>query len=870
MHESQMSQGDEQPRNKVFAMSGDCLARLIGRYTFYRDFKRKVRQLGAKQFLLHLPAHIFWKVKYEWQRKRTRSSEDRQFDHAYGVETRRSVRTAALDISDDLLRDVVGYEASPPDVLRAILDCLPHNYREFTFVDIGAGKGRAVLVAAQYGFKEVVGVEISARLSQVARRNMRSFQRRFQHPVSWSIVTMDARDYCFPGQNLVVYLYNPCAAEMLRTIRRNIEAAAAKTDTEVIVVYYWPRFRAVFDESRLLKVWKEAPDYVIYYSEASAISAQRSRHESREQPPCHVDPKQSISAPVHHWHGKNRMSRHRTLTFSDVRQFLPIGGSDHPCRPLRPWFLHPCILLCFLVNMVAAARQSPDDVRALQRLLPFPGITLSYKWPLGLDPAAEPSYELLPPEKLKTLLAARSNDPQLYLQLGRSYQVHRNGREANEAFKKAAALYRKQIATTPPSAELLIEASQAFKHIGKTEDAERALRRALSADDPGWRPYAELGRVLTDRAFETIGFDITNKLWLSKRRPNDRETVRAKDLSGQALACFNQAVALSPNEPAPLQARAMFHSKHHILLGLFHSRSTNKEDSATLAGNAYSQEFFADLSSAAKLQPEPHQRITTLLWLNIVSAVPRLQELPHAATHLRIWDALPESMRTYVSSAIDDLTAIAKTNGPSQAAALESVGVIQLFIFRYVPLAEATLRRAVELDPSRDGVWDLLIDIINERHDHDKVLDICSQRLTAKECARNHFMVAKAYHALGQHEKAEQHLTQALELDPDDFYVNLGLAAVLLRRSNSPAILKRTDKLLRKAYSRISTTASTTAKIDYMLATSVWYALAGNNTKALTAARQVLRWQPSEEHAAAILAQLSKQSDRRIQRRAKK
>jgi len=45
-----------------------------------------------------------------------------------------------------------------------------------TFVDVGSGKGRVLLLAARHPFKRVVGIEFSPSLCEQARRNIEIFR----------------------------------------------------------------------------------------------------------------------------------------------------------------------------------------------------------------------------------------------------------------------------------------------------------------------------------------------------------------------------------------------------------------------------------------------------------------------------------------------------------------------------------------------------------------------------------------------------------------------------------------------------------------------------------------------------------------------
>jgi len=52
---------------------------------------------------------------------------------------------------------------------------------EFTFVDVGAGMGRAMLLAARMPFRAVVGAELNPALAKIAQRNLVLWRRRVGH-----------------------------------------------------------------------------------------------------------------------------------------------------------------------------------------------------------------------------------------------------------------------------------------------------------------------------------------------------------------------------------------------------------------------------------------------------------------------------------------------------------------------------------------------------------------------------------------------------------------------------------------------------------------------------------------------------------------
>src|SRR6185436_10035090 len=63
------------------------------------------------------------------------------------------------------------------------------------FVDFGSGKGRVLLLAAQFPMKRVVGVEFSPQLCQVARQNIEAFRRSHPRIAPIEVVESDAALY---------------------------------------------------------------------------------------------------------------------------------------------------------------------------------------------------------------------------------------------------------------------------------------------------------------------------------------------------------------------------------------------------------------------------------------------------------------------------------------------------------------------------------------------------------------------------------------------------------------------------------------------------------------------------------------------------
>jgi SAM-dependent methyltransferase len=145
----------------------------------------------------------------------TRLRPDR-FDSEHGTDTGQVVRLESLrSVSDEQARLGHRYQASTPQRAMSALEGLPIQHDEFTLIDIGSGKGRVVLLAAQLPFRRIIGVEFASELHDVAVSNV---QRVRPDDQRLELVCQDVTGYEFPDEPLVLYFYGPFFAPTMRVV----------------------------------------------------------------------------------------------------------------------------------------------------------------------------------------------------------------------------------------------------------------------------------------------------------------------------------------------------------------------------------------------------------------------------------------------------------------------------------------------------------------------------------------------------------------------------------------------------------------------------------------------------------------------------
>jgi len=181
------------------------------------------------------------------------ASAPHPFDQAHNVDT------GGFQSGDTLAPGAyhTAYYGIAPSGLAQALDHLGSaglDWTQFTFVDLGAGKGRALLVASRHPFQSILGVELSPELCAVARANLESFSASWQRCRNIEIVRGDAATLAFPETPLVVFLYHPFLAPMLRRVLRNLERSVRQVPREVFLLYANPSYEKVLARFAFLKL----------------------------------------------------------------------------------------------------------------------------------------------------------------------------------------------------------------------------------------------------------------------------------------------------------------------------------------------------------------------------------------------------------------------------------------------------------------------------------------------------------------------------------------------------------------------------------------------------------------------------------------
>lgn len=174
---------------------------------------------------------------------------NRSFDRRHNVETAREVTLEELSIDSPNRQYGVMYAGTDPKSFKKLFDNFEIDHEKFVFVDLGSGKGRVLLMAAEYPFQKITGVEFAAELNAIAQKNIRNYRNKKQKCMNLESVRADAAEFVPPAQPTIYYIFNPFLAEVLSKVVNNIEQSLADNPREIYFIYAYPTQKHIFEQS---------------------------------------------------------------------------------------------------------------------------------------------------------------------------------------------------------------------------------------------------------------------------------------------------------------------------------------------------------------------------------------------------------------------------------------------------------------------------------------------------------------------------------------------------------------------------------------------------------------------------------------------
>jgi hypothetical protein len=182
------------------------------------------------------------------------------FDQMHGVDTSGLVPATHLVTGHANDEHITAYYGVAPSILRALIghwreSAPPHPISSYTFIDVGAGKGRGLLVASEYSFRKVVGIELNPEMAAIARQNVERWNGAHREDptaarlASIEIFEQDALDFKLPGTPTLLFLFHPFESPVLKQLLRRIETQFANRPGTLDLLYVNAECAKVIDRN---------------------------------------------------------------------------------------------------------------------------------------------------------------------------------------------------------------------------------------------------------------------------------------------------------------------------------------------------------------------------------------------------------------------------------------------------------------------------------------------------------------------------------------------------------------------------------------------------------------------------------------------
>lgn len=175
-----------------------------------------------------------------------------------GFDTRHNVDTTGQAFSwnltmhsqgDDIGTEEPMYLPTSSPAFRSIMRMFREDLSEFTFVDYGSGKGRTLLLAAEYPFRKIVGIEFAEELHALTLANIANYTNPRQRCFDIESRMEDATIAPLPPGPCLIYLFNPFEEEALRKVVARIAESWHEDPRKMYLVYYKPKHPSVIEQN---------------------------------------------------------------------------------------------------------------------------------------------------------------------------------------------------------------------------------------------------------------------------------------------------------------------------------------------------------------------------------------------------------------------------------------------------------------------------------------------------------------------------------------------------------------------------------------------------------------------------------------------
>ncbi len=164
------------------------------------------------------------------------------------------------------------YQPTEPAIFHQMIDAIPAFLDGFTFIDLGSGKGRTLLMASDYPFRRIIGLELLEELNTIALHNIERYRGHRQKCFVIESHSGDARQFDFPAEPTVLYFFNPFPRHIWSELLANLHRSLLAAPRPVYAIYHNPVHEDLLAAENWLHEVGRTHQFVVYEAQWSGSS----------------------------------------------------------------------------------------------------------------------------------------------------------------------------------------------------------------------------------------------------------------------------------------------------------------------------------------------------------------------------------------------------------------------------------------------------------------------------------------------------------------------------------------------------------------------------------------------------------------------
>ena len=189
----------------------------------------------------------FFYIAWNWNLKLAYFSiyHEIRGERKYKIDTTILDDLKQLSIKGDNRDDAEIYQGASYYLLEKIFSRLQELNTPRDIIDVGSGKGRVMVVASNFGFNKITGVDFAGDLCTEAENNCCIITERFPN-TKWEVIHANAADFKFRNSDHVFFFFNPFKEPVMKAVIKNMLQSLKSNPRKIFVVYMNPQHKKLF------------------------------------------------------------------------------------------------------------------------------------------------------------------------------------------------------------------------------------------------------------------------------------------------------------------------------------------------------------------------------------------------------------------------------------------------------------------------------------------------------------------------------------------------------------------------------------------------------------------------------------------------